>query len=57
MASGLGSLALLKSPHPKGHPLLGTAAAEIALLLSKAGSSSGRMALRIEILTVFQKVR
>ena len=47
VASSLWSLALLKFPHPKGHPLLGTAAAEIVPVPSKAGSSSGRMALNM----------
>lgn len=47
VASGLWSLALLKSPHPKGHPLLSTAATEIAPVPAKAGSSSGRMALNM----------
>lgn len=32
-------LVLLKSPHPKGHPLVGTAVAEIAPVPSKQGDS------------------
>lgn len=43
MASALWYLALLKSSHPKGHWLPGTAATEIGPVPSKAGSYSGRM--------------
>lgn len=53
MASGSWSSALLKSPHPKGHSVLGTAGGEIAPVPSKAGSSAGRMALNMEILIIF----